>query len=332
MTTAVAARVRAASGSAVDATSPVWLRDFTGEASGPAAASDGTNFLVAWIETRSGSSPAMYGTRLVPSDATLLDKTGPDVGIHMADVSGYGGVEGMLWDGLDCVVEWSQAPSINARRADLFLSRFTSALAPLDGPSGAGFLFRGGAIAIGMGMASSGQGRLLGAYPVLVESPGQLGVRIRARFVKDDGLPGDGGVVVVGDDGGDGGGGQDAAAEGGDAAGVEDGASGSADAPSSGDGAGGQAGDSGVGQGSDSGGTDDGATGSGDAAADGMAGGPLDGSSANGGASDAGGGGGSAAGGCGCRTTRDTPLAPPALFLVIVVWGLAWRRASKAKR
>jgi hypothetical protein len=326
------ARVRAYVGSAVDVTSPIKLSSnvFGGRAAD--VTSDGTNFLVAWSEMRTGTlGEAVFGTRIVPLDASILDKQGTTTGVLLADSSDNDYLDAASWDGVDYVLAWTHsgntfsAPYLPVE--PLSFSRLTSSRAPLDPMAGVSFEQQ--AISNGVTdtvLATNGHGELIAPYAVFSSYPGQLGQRIRARLLEDDGVVDDAGVwgwpVEAGADGGDGA--VDAGEAGHDAGDLDASADTGPDAQ--------DAAESGVGQttdagndatvadatapgASDAGGSRDGAAGDGDA--DGAIGG---GPAGGGDAADVGGPAAAGTNGCGCQAAG---LAAPIRGSGVLLLGAA---------
>ncbi|HLK35749.1 MAG TPA: MYXO-CTERM sorting domain-containing protein [Polyangiaceae bacterium] len=225
-TTAV--RVRPATGAVLDANSPLALRLAPGAGPG-ALATDGTYFVLFWTQFVGDSSTdwSLYGSRLDPQTAAVLDKTGSQDGLLLID-SPTVDLGSLVWDGRSYVALWAVAPPPGATRLDLAAARFTSGLTLLDPPpSAGGFPLHPQAENDGMGMATTGGGHSFAVYPVPVTAIGQLGQHIHGRFIDDDGLRSDGGAVYQMDD---------ASAEAG--AGLGDGAAAGGDASTDGPGGG----------------------------------------------------------------------------------------------
>jgi hypothetical protein len=91
----------------------------------PALAFDGTNYVVAWADFRSGAGYDIYGARVSPAGAVL----NPD-GIAISAASGDQHSPGVAFEGRNSVVLWSDHRS--GARSDIYGARVSPAGAVLD--------------------------------------------------------------------------------------------------------------------------------------------------------------------------------------------------------
>src|SRR5207245_400420 len=100
-----------------------------GEQSAPAAAFDGTNYLVVWQDDRSRTGDDIYGTRVTKA-AAVLDPTG----IPISTAANTQSAPAVAFDGTNYLVVWRHYRSCTAP-IDIYGSRVTKAGAVLD-PAG----------------------------------------------------------------------------------------------------------------------------------------------------------------------------------------------------
>ena len=117
---------------------PIFVR--TGEQGFASVAFDGTNYLVVWQDTRTGSGPSpdtdLYGTRVSPA-GTVLDS----VGLAIATAPNFQGEPQLIFGGADYFAVWVDArnhPLISQPPLDLFGTRISPAGTLLDGPAASG--------------------------------------------------------------------------------------------------------------------------------------------------------------------------------------------------
>jgi len=94
----------------------------------PAISFDGTDFLVAWMDTRNDSAYDIYGARVTPA-GVLLDTTG----IAICPATGYQWYPALAFDGSNYLAEWGDARSGSS--CDVYAARITPQGEVLD-PSG----------------------------------------------------------------------------------------------------------------------------------------------------------------------------------------------------
>jgi len=108
-----------------------------GEQIFPALAFDGTNYMVVWRDTRSGSGPSsdtdVFGTRVTPG-GTVLDP----LGIAIATAPGIQQPSGIVFDGTNYFVVWDHTPitfTSPPPEGKIFGRRIAKDGSLLDGPT-----------------------------------------------------------------------------------------------------------------------------------------------------------------------------------------------------
>lgn len=105
--------------------SGVAVSTVAGDQYSPAVASDGSNFLVAWQDIRSGSSYDIYASRVSGAGA-VLDGTG----VVVSAAANGQGFPAVAWNGSNYLVAWHDFRS--GAFYDIYASRFSSAGAVVD--------------------------------------------------------------------------------------------------------------------------------------------------------------------------------------------------------
>ena len=100
----------------------------TGNATNPAVASNGTDYLVAWQDDRNGSSTDIYGTRVT---ATGLVTDGAATGLALSTATGYQQNPAVASNGTDYLVAWDDYR--NGSYSDIYGTRVTAAGVVTDG-------------------------------------------------------------------------------------------------------------------------------------------------------------------------------------------------------
>jgi hypothetical protein len=91
----------------------------------PALAFDGSNYLVAWVDTRSGTNADVYGTRVTPAGQVLDTE-----GIPVCSSAGLQHDPSVSFDGTNCLVVWDD--SRNGNDDDIYGARVTPSGSVLD--------------------------------------------------------------------------------------------------------------------------------------------------------------------------------------------------------
>lgn len=115
------------SGSVLSGASGFVVSSGTGHRQLPAMAFDGTNFLVAWQDRRSGTSYDVYAAR-VSKSGTVLDPAG----LVVSAAAGDQGPPAVAFDGTNHLVAWSDGTTTSS---DILATRVSPAGAVLDGTS-----------------------------------------------------------------------------------------------------------------------------------------------------------------------------------------------------
>ena len=118
------------SGTVVDAVSSgLAISRAAGAQSSPAVAFDGTNYLVAWTDSRTGSTLDIYGTRVTPG-GTVLD--GEFTGFAVSTAPSHQSFPAVAFDGTRYLVVWKDLRN-GASNSDIYGTRVSVAGTVLDG-------------------------------------------------------------------------------------------------------------------------------------------------------------------------------------------------------
>jgi len=176
-----------------------------GEQIFPALAFDGTNYMVVWRDTRSGSGPSsdtdVFGTRVTPGGIVL-----DPLGIAIATAPGIQQPSGIVFDGTNYFVVWDHTPitfTSPPPEGKIFGRRIAKDGSLLDGPASSD------GIAISTGPFSNHSSSVafagntfvvtwaVGSFPNFPPA-GIFAVRVSKNGVRIDGLPSALGVSISG--------------------------------------------------------------------------------------------------------------------------------------